>query len=388
MYVNELNEDALETYLINREHDFPYLRDKKFHSNDIKDCINSNFFKTLKDNLYKQFQINDIDLICGGPPCQGFSGLGIRRSFSVEKKQLPSNHLYQDMAYFIHNMKPKIFLFENVKGILSSKWDSKGKKGEIFDDVFNVFSSIRNYKVKYKLIYSKDYGVPQNRPRLLIVGIRNDIIKTENNSLDAVDCNFLPNIIGDYPNLEDVLSDIIDKNFKYGGSTKFYPHNPMSAWQKEIRTKRDGIVMKKGDRLTDQEYSNHKKKTIERFRAIIKNKGEIPTHLQTSKFAQRLLPKRWGNKGPSLTITSMPDDFIHYLQPRAPTVRECARMQTFPDWYTFVGKRTTGGIRRAGNPRQKNYFREVPKFTQIGNAVPVKLAKELGLHFKKILNQS
>ena len=78
VYVNELNEDALETYLINREHDFPYLRDKKFHSNDIKDCINSNFFKTLKDNLYKQFQINDIDLICGGPPCQGFSGLGIR----------------------------------------------------------------------------------------------------------------------------------------------------------------------------------------------------------------------------------------------------------------------------------------------------------------------
>ena len=116
---------------------------------------------------------------------------------------------------------------------------------------------------------------------------------------------------------------------------------------------------------------------------MINNKGVIPDELKTKKFAQRLLPKRWGNKGPNITITSLPDDFIHYKQARTPTVRECARMQTFPDWYKFAGKRTTGGIRRAGNPRKNIFDREVPKYTQIGNAVPVKLGKEIGLHFLK-----
>ena len=82
----------------------------------------------------------------------------------------------------------------------------------------------------------------------------------------------------------------------------------------------------------------------------------------------------------------MPDDYVHWLQPRTLTVREWARLQTFPDWYQFKGKRTTGGIRRAGNPRESIHFREVPKYTQIGNAVPVQLATILGDHFKNILN--
>lgn len=97
------------------------------------------------------------------------------------------------------------------------------------------------------------------------------------------------------------------------------------------------------------------------------------------------MPKRWGNKGRTITITSLADDFVHYSQARAPTVRECARMQTFPDWYKFAGKRTTGGIRRAGNPRANIFDREVPKFTQIGNVVPVKIGEAIGLHLKNIL---
>ena len=75
----------------------------------------------------------------------------------------------------------------------------------------------------------------------------------------------------------------------------------------------------------------------------------------------------------------------YYNQARSLTVREMARLQTFPDWYKFAGKRTTGGIRRAGNPRESNFDREVPKYTQIGNAVPVKLAYEIGRHFKNLL---
>ena len=69
------------------------------------------------------------------------------------------------------------------------------------------------------------------------------------------------------------------------------------------------------------------------------------------------------------------------------TVREWARLQTFPDWYQFTGKRETGGIRRAGNPQKGIYDREVPKYTQIGNAIPVQLTMTVGNHFKDLLTQ-
>ena len=94
LYVNELNIDALETYLINRERDYPHLREK-FFSKDIKKVVGdkyffSNFFKDLKETFGRDFKKHPVDLVVGGPPCQGFSGINIRRSYSVEKKQLPS----------------------------------------------------------------------------------------------------------------------------------------------------------------------------------------------------------------------------------------------------------------------------------------------------------
>jgi site-specific DNA-cytosine methylase len=79
-----------------------------------------------------------------------------------------------------------------------------------------------------------------------------------------------------------------------------------------------------------------------KFKSMILNNGYISPEYKTKKFAQRLLPERWGDKGPSITATSLPDDFVHYAQARVPTVREWARLQTFPDWYQFSGKRTTG----------------------------------------------
>jgi DNA (cytosine-5)-methyltransferase 1 len=129
----------------------------------------------------------------------------------------------------------------------------------------------------------------------------------------------------------------------------------------------------------------HAPRILEKFIYMLKNDGEIPPHLKTKKFAQRVLPKRWGKDGPSITATSLPDDYVHFSQPRIPTVREWARLQCFPDWYQFEGRRTTGGLRRAGNPRAGLFEREVPKYTQIGNAVPVWLAREVGRHFLKLL---
>ena len=388
LYVNEINKDALETYLINREDDFPHLREK-FYSYDIKEIVNKkkffdNLFKDFKKTFSRDFKKNNVDLVVGGPPCQGYSGMGIRRSYSVDKIQLPSNHLYQDMAYFVHSIKPKIFMFENVRGLLNSRWTTTGEKGEIFKDVYTTFKNIPNYNVTFKLIHAKDYGVPQNRPRVLIIGIRKDLFNV--NVEDSLEAGLLPEPKHDYPNLVDVLSDLVDTKFKYGESTNKYPNNPKSSWQKDIRKKPTGkSYFKKDDLLTEHEYSNHSDKVVEKFTSMILNNGKIPKHLQTKKFSQRLLTKKWGPKGPMITATSLPDDYVHFSQARSPTVREWARLQTFPDWYQFAGKRTTGGIRRAGNPRESIFDREVPKYTQIGNAVPVKLAYEIGKHFKKIL---
>jgi DNA (cytosine-5)-methyltransferase 1 len=114
----------------------------------------------------------------------------------------------------------------------------------------------------------------------------------------------------------------------------------------------------------------------------------ITSDLQTKKFAQRVLQPTWGGKPPGITVTSLPDDFVHYSEPRIPTVREWARLQTFPDWYVFKGPRTTGGRRRAGDPSKKIFDRDVPKYTQIGNAVPVRLAYELGKRLARYLREA
>ena len=397
VFVNELNEDALATYQVNRLEKFPYLSEKPFFCNDIKDLVlNSDKLNELKLAL-KNFHDVDVlegtasslDLLVGGPPCQGYSGIGHRRSYSVDKKQLISNHLYQDMAFVINELNPKMFLFENVRGILNSRWTQKGTKGEIWHDVQATFNSLSNYSIRHKLIFAKDYGVPQNRPRVLLVGIRNDLkFKFKDNDSDFIAGGLLPNP-ADYsvspPHLEDLLSDLIDPNYSNGSESTVYPADPMNEIQSKFRMGLDGKLSKKGDLLTEQQYSKHTLRVKEKFRYMIKNNGNIPPQFKTKKFSQKVLKSTWGDTGPNITATSLADDYVHWLQPRTLTVREWARLQTFPDWYQFKGKRTTGGIRRAGNPRESIHFREVPKYTQIGNAVPVQLATILGDHFKNIL---
>ncbi len=383
VYVNEINKDAMESYLVNRSSN-PYLRER-FNSNDINQITSIKYINQLKKDLNSTYNLDvesgDLSLLVGGPPCQGYSGIGHRRSYDVDKKKIPSNYLYKDMKYVINKLNPKFFLFENVEGLLSSRWQSNGEKGEIWDDVRRTFESIKNYNVSWSLLKSKDYGVPQNRPRIFLVGIRDDI--TFNTTLSNIADGLLPKPTGNAPDPVDVLSDLIDPNYKTTLETIKYPKEARSEFQKLMRSK-GRKKLKKGDELTEQKYSNHSYEIIEKFNYMIKNNGEIHHKYKTKKFAQRLIPKKWGEGGPSITTTSLPDDYIHYSQPRSLTVRECARFQMFPDWYKFYGKRTTGGSRRAGNPIKDDFKRELPKYTQIGNAVPVGLAKHIGKHFVKI----
>ena len=119
------------------------------------------------------------------------------------------------------------------------------------------------------------------------------------------------------------------------------------------------------------------------LRRKITKKEDLPPEMRTKKFNQKPLPSKW-SENPTMTVTSLPDDYIHYSKPRTFSVREWARIQTFPDRHIFCGKRTTGGSRRAGS--SDNWDREVSKYTQIGNAVPPLLAKAMGERVKEILD--
>lgn len=388
---SELNISAAETYLANRIHE------DIIPVGDVYQLTDANL-KLLKI-FWRQRGVPEIDLVCGGPPCQGYSGIGHRRTFKLDKKDIPSNHLYQEMARVIRCVNPRIFLFENVRGLLTARWAPDGEKGELFRDVLAEFKAIPGYTVRWQLVHAKDYGVPQNRPRILLVGIRNDVVEnTTQLSLmethpdvdlpTAVRDGFLPIPVGTPPTMVELLGDLEDDGYLKKGKTDTYPKEAQCAVQKELRTTRTGQILPKGAKVTEHEYSDHAAYIREKYAYMIANNGEIPEKFQTKKFAQRVFPKQWGPEGPNLTATSLPEDYVHYSQPRGPTVREWARIQTFPDWYQFCGPRTTGGRRRAGDPDAGIWDRDVPRYTQIGNAVPVQLARRVGEHLIAILNGS
>lgn len=383
IFVNELDPGAMATYVGNRLRRQPLLVES--NCRDIAELTAGIAAGGPKDRLNDwattlRKEHGDIDLVSGGPPCQGYSAIGHRRTFPVERHEVPSNHLYRDMAWVIEALRPRMFLFENVANLERAKWHSDGNAGEIWTDVLGTFGALDDYEVQPAKVYARDYGVPQNRPRLLIVGIRRDLGFVREFGKPAF--GLLPDPTGGYPDPADFLGDLVDTEFRGGGRTARYPRNAetgVQEWYRYDPISRSTLV--RGDIVTEHDYSKHHDWIVAKFRHMIATGGDIRLGDRTNKFSQRVLPAHWGPKGPNITATSMPDDFVHYLQPRTLTVREWARLQTFPDWYQFFGKRTTGGQRRAGNPDENNWKRDVPKYTQIGNAVPVLLAKALGDHF-------
>ncbi len=386
---SEINDHAAASYQANRSKEV--LRIK-----DVAELSNSRI-AALKREWRDKHGVDRLDLITGGPPCQGYSGIGHRRTFKLDKAAIPSNQLFKEMVRVIEAFEPKVFLFENVQGLLTSSWKMDGSGGSIFREVVQTFRSLGGYEVRWQLVFASDYGVPQNRPRVLLVGISKDLgVKAPPPTPDgdtviaatAVADGFLPAPDGiAAPSIEEVLSDLVDSQFQYGGETSTYPLPPQNSLQRLLRLSKDGHEQLRADQLTEHKYSKHKPRIRQKFRYMLEHGGRIPERMRTRKFAQRVLPSRWGPEGPSITVTSMPDDYVHYCQARTLTVREWARLQTFPDWYLFEGPRTTGGRRRAGDPSKGIWDRDVPRYTQIGNAIPVELAYRVGTHLADILRR-
>jgi len=375
---NEINDNAATTYKNNVKDRFEpiYIKDIKELSKDMIEEFKSKWNSNGKN----------VDLVVGGPPCWGYSKIGIRRTFDTDKVNIGTNHLYNYMADVISNIKPKIFLFENVMGLLTARWTKDGEKGEIWENIQSTFKSIKGYSVQVELIHCYDYGVPQNRPRIIMVGIRDDLRWVD--SHDKPCFGRLPNKLKKpIPTIEDTIGDLIDENYQDSLITRKYPQScGTSEIQRELRKGSNEKPLRKGALVKNHKYSNHSQKIVDKFKYMIKNDSEIPENMKTKKFAQKVLPRKWLNGKPNITVTSLPDDYVHYCQPRSLTVREWARLQTFPDNFIFHGPRTTGGRRRAGEPENNFETRDIPQYTQIGNAVPVRMAKEFGKHFIEIIN--
>lgn len=399
---SEINPSAAATYKLNRggQHSYTPINRLEEHTHgspievaDVK-ALSTGKLAELK-RAWDLEGIAQTDVLCGGPPCQGYSGIGHRRTFDLHKQEIPSNFLFKEMVRTIKVVEPKIFLFENVRGLLDAKWTKTGKNGEIFREVISTFLALKNYHVRWNLVRAKDYGVPQNRPRVLVIGIHRDLLKVKEPRWDSdtiiaptgIEDGFLPRGSTPPPTLPDLLDDLLDPHYDRNFTTTSYPARATTRIQKLLRTRPGGSVAKQGSPLHEQDYSNHSEIIVRKFRHMLKNDGEIPEAMRTKKFSQKVLPRHWPASGPNITATSMPDDYVHYYQPRILTVREWARLQTFPDWYRFAGPRTTGGRRRAGDPSVGIWEREVPKYTQIGNAVPVLLARAIGNHLGQLLKQ-
>jgi len=377
IFAIEKSEDAFKTLehnLINKKSHFnwPYWLPQT--ALDIKKVL-KNYPEQLKALR------NKVDMVTGGPPCQGFSTAGKRN----EKDK--RNKLIYSYIKFIELVQPKILFFENVKGF-TMEFDKNKSKGKRYSDyVVNKITSL-GYDVHPELINFADYGVPQKRCRFILVGIRKDICKAKKieatNFFDAIRLNkekFLVerNLKVSTP-LEEAISDLLMKNGTQPlpGMKKFQAGiyaKVKSDYQAYLRGN-----LKPGIMADSHRFANHKTETKERFSTIldIAEKGKsISEELKNIFHIKKRTVVPLNAKDQAPTITTLPDDYIHYSEPRILTVREYARIQSFPDAYEFKGKYTTGGKRRT---------QEVPRYTQIGNAIPPLFGEQSGIALKKLIN--
>lgn len=359
--------ETLRHNLINKKNhfDWPEWLPKAHH--DIDEVL-ENYKEELKDMAGK------VDLVAGGPPCQGFSSAGRR------KEDDERNNLIKSYLRFIFTVKPKIIFFENVKGFTLNFKKNKSK-GLAYSYFVSRALSLAGYHVYGKLIDFSEFGIPQKRTRFILVGIKKEInndgskVKEFFNLLMKRRESFLANRgLSITTTLEEAISDLLQDEKELpspdtvGFKTSCYGE-PKSLYQLFLR---EGVNKGIPD---SHRFANHSRVVTEKFLNIIKSQGDyskIKQQYRNKKRIQILLKK----DQQSPTLTTLPDDYVHYHDPRILTVREYARIQSFPDWYEFKGKYTTGGKERT---------KEVPRYSQIGNAIPPLFSEQSGVILKELL---
>jgi DNA (cytosine-5)-methyltransferase 1 len=375
LFAIEKAEDAFKTLkynLIDKNNHFTWVDWLPKEHLDIKDVIKKHKreLKSLRGT---------VDMVTGGPPCQGFSMAG-RRDESDQR-----NTLIKSYVYFIGLVKPKIIFFENVKGFTLG-FKKNGEKGKIYSNYVIERLKKAGYNVYGKLINFADYGIPQKRTRFILVGLRKDLpdsseeqakeffLRLKANKTDFLNSKNLPITT----NLEDAISDLLAKH----GTVQSLDTKGFQAGLYSDITNPYQILMRQDTEQTvadSHRFVNHSEKLKKRLSYILehaeRNKdigSKIREELQVKTHTLIALKK----DSPCPTLTAHPDDLVHYCEPRILTVREYARIQSFPDSFEFKGRYTTGGLRRRF---------EVPRYTQVGNAIPPLFGEQSGIVLKDLL---
>lgn len=367
IFAVERNKDAFSTLkynLIERKKHFSWPNWLEMKNWDINELLEVHSKELAKLN-------GSVDLVVGGPPCQGFSMAGKRKNDDIR------NQLMHSYIEFIKLVQPTMLFFENVQGFTVGFKDHKDKQK--YSDILVSELHELGYNLDYKIVTMSEYGVPQNRKRFILFASKNGAYEIFfDELLKNKDCFLRDRGLKIPITISQAINDLKKshgeadskdtkafKNGKYGRAT--------SAYQKLMRNN-----IARGTLPDSHRFAKHKSETIDLFRRLM-TASEKSIRITPSMNLVEGLKKRGVTplKKNSIcnTITSIPDDYIHYDEPRIMTVREHARIQSFPDNYEFKGPYTTGGERRKT---------DVPRYTQVANAVPPLFAEQVGEVILKI----
>lgn len=326
--------------------------------------------------------IGKVELIAGGPPCQGFSFAGRR------DKDDPRNGLFKFYLGIVSLLRPSLLFFENVRGVTiefgkkhRTRRGKLGRPSTPFSDKLQGKLKKLGYKPFPRLVRAMDYGVPQFRPRYIMIAINEELIASQPDYNPYADLDEIRKAVLVEKGLpldraisvREAISDLQTVGKKLvacpdarGKYEQIVYRKPLTRYQMLLHGSMNGTAP------NSLRLAKHRDEIRERF-ALILNTCRRGVQMNAADRKQFGIKKKCvvplDPKQPSHTLTSLPDDLIHYSEPRILSVREYARLQSFPDWYAFKGKYTTGGSKRV---------RECPRYTQVANAVPPFLAETIG----------
>ncbi|HGK4772503.1 TPA: DNA cytosine methyltransferase [Enterobacter roggenkampii] len=366
LYANEISPRYAQTYAVNHPGTIVESRDiREVDAHKIRNLLG--------------LKRGELDLIAGGPPCQGFSINAPKRSTEDSR-----NHLFREFLRFVYEFQPRAVLIENVPGMVSFEG------GATLDAILESLKNL-GYEADVRILYAPHYGIPQTRWRTIILGCRDGLNPTElfpePLRQAPVRVNFTSQFGGKnlvnlpislelpmHVTVRDAIGDLPSLcNGEIGEQVKPYRHSADNQYQKLMRIGSDGVTCHEAARLS--------KINLERMAHIPQggNWTNIPDELlpRGMRMARRSdHTKRYGRVHPdglASTILTKCDPhwgaYFHYEQDRAFTVREAARLQSFPDTYTFCGSR-------------------VEQYEQVGNAVPPLLGAAVGRTIARALGNS
>ncbi|MDF2941244.1 MAG: modification methylase HaeIII [Herbinix sp.] len=310
--------------------------DNQIAKSYIRNHTNTNMINaditTIDINKVFEKYLGTVDVVIGGPPCQGFSQKGSRKTINDER-----NFLFRYFYEVVKYLRPKYFLIENVPNLLTAE------KGLFRKEIESLFNEI-GYSLDCKVLNAADFGVPQTRRRALILGKQgNEILNLPIGTTKKV-------------SISDAIGDLAYLESGEGKEEQEYKYEPKSEYQKKMR---DGMKV-----LYNHVSTKHSKKAVEKLEMIPVGMGKevLPTNLLTKSIYSGTWSRMIANEQ-SVTITTRFDTpssgrFTHPVLNRCITVREAARIQSFPDSFIFYGTKTS-------------------QMKQVGNAVPPLLGRAI-----------